>query len=192
MSGESYANYDGIYTVKGQERPVNKNPARYELALWIDSNDFVYYGFGHTKDNMFDNSVWRFNPHTKFWTWLKGSNVLDDIGNYTQSANGDHPEVFARSLFQYWIDKEDDFYIFGGWRGIACADFCRLSNDTLMWTFLAGTTSMNLPLFQGVYGTKGIGDNTTVPKARYGAFFWQRNGTFWMYGGQCGLGVPRK
>ena len=93
--------------------------ARDSSISWIDGggNLWLFGGFGYDSYGASGdlNDLWVFNPTTKEWTWISGSNAGDDIGFYgTQGAAAATSFPGARNGSVSWIDKSGNLWLFGG------------------------------------------------------------------------------
>ena len=56
---------------------------------------------------------------------------------------------------------------------------CQIENN---WTWISGSDSVDQ---KGIYGLKGIANNTNIPGSRYGTSNWiDSNNNLWLFGGQ--------
>jgi gliding motility-associated-like protein len=194
---------NGVYGTKGTPA-VNNIPGGRGGALyhggnpvsWVDNNGnfwvFGGHGYGATGSTPGPlNDLWRFNPTTGQWTWMSGTDQVNDLGNYGilgQPAPTNVPR--ARFSAIAWKDPNDIFYLFGGMTFDAQGNTLYLndlwtynpSNNT--WTWINGSSQTNE---FGNYGTMGIAAATNQPGAR-GSLgqptgFHDAFGKFWLYGG---------
>jgi len=130
------------------------------------------------------------------WTWMKGSNAPNSLGNYgvkgVAAATNEPP---GRYQTCFWTDNQGNFWLFGGVLG--SIGFGDLGNDlwkydvgTNMWTWVNGPNCVSAPQPAGVYGTQGVPSPANFPAGRgYGANCWtDNNGDLWLYGGYSNLG----
>jgi N-acetylneuraminic acid mutarotase len=198
IKGSSKPNQFGTYGTLGRADPANTPGARTGPTTWTDQAGrlwlfggvcCVYDGRNILRTEL--NDLWRFDPASGNWTWMKGSSTSDQSGVYGVkgvAAPGNTPG--SRSTSSSWTDKSGRFWLFGG--GGATADpqpgFYGLFNDlwcfdpaTNNWTWINGSDYTEAV---GVYGNRGVADPANVPGARDGAVTWTDNtGRFWLYGG---------
>jgi hypothetical protein len=131
------------------------------------------------------NDLWEFNPSTKEWTWVKGSNTAGASGVYGTlgvAAPGNVPG--ARGSAVSWTDSSGNLWLFGGYSNESQADLNDLwefNAATKEWTWVSGS---NTPFAPGVYGTIGVAAAGNVPSARDSAISWtDSSGNLWLFGG---------
>jgi len=185
MKGPNTINQPSVYGIKGVPNPANAPGARWSYSHWKDSNgNFWLFGGMNNYNNL--NDMWRFNPTTNEWTWMSGTNILNDIGtNGTQCV----PDTSNIPSARYenracWTRPCDNFELFGG-TGLADRhnDLWNYNVNTNEWTWISGTIlSNNL----GNYGTITVSSPTNVPPWHIGSSAWiDISGNLWMFGGYC-------
>ena len=86
MGGSNTANHTGVYGTLGTPAATNVPGARGAAVSWTDgSGKFWLFGGGGydsagTQGDL--NDLWEFNPRTKEWTWVSGSNTVNAVGVY--------------------------------------------------------------------------------------------------------------
>lgn len=195
VSGSNSLYQAGVYGTKGVAAAQNVPGARACGASWIDAagNFWLFGGSGYDAVGYYSgalNDLWRFDAATLEWTWISGSDTMDELGRYGTKGTADAANVpGARVYASSWIDAGGDLWLFGGWGW--SADFegnCWLLNDlwkfdpvTLQWTWISGS---NAVAQAGSYGTKGVGGPSNVPGSRYSASAWlDPAGNLWLFGG---------
>jgi len=74
MKGDTITNQWANYGTIGVSSPTNKPGATYEGTEWKDlSGNFWLYD---------KNDLWKFNPITLEWTWVKGTQGIQSYGVY--------------------------------------------------------------------------------------------------------------
>ncbi len=85
MSGAAWRNATGNYGTQGEADPANTPGARYGAVSWT-GNDGGLWLFGGSGYNDEDrgrlNDLWRYDTSTEEWTWVAGSDSLDQPGVY--------------------------------------------------------------------------------------------------------------
>jgi hypothetical protein len=115
------------------------------------------------------NDLWEFNPVTKMWTWMGGSNVVNQMGIYgTKGVPAATNIPGAREDGISWTDSNGNLWLFGGYDegSIAMGRFNDLwifNTITKIWTWMSGSNTANQ---MGVYGTEGVPAATSIPGAR--------------------------
>src|SRR5258706_14132145 len=82
IGGSNTASASGNYGVQGVASATNTPPALYETCEWTDlTGNFWFFGgydsFGDTYSD-----VWKYNPVTSQWTWMKGPGTANFNGVY--------------------------------------------------------------------------------------------------------------
>nr|MBK9652111.1 hypothetical protein [Bacteroidota bacterium] len=73
MNGTSVTGSPGVYGTQGVPSPTVTPPAIYEGAHWTDTSGiFWLYGGQSIFGIDFYSDMWKFDPATDQWTWVKG------------------------------------------------------------------------------------------------------------------------
>jgi N-acetylneuraminic acid mutarotase len=194
MKGGSGINAAGVYGTMGTANSANLPGARRDGAAWTDAagNFWLLGGEGYAAAASSGrlNDLWKYNPATNEWTWIKGdstTNVTGVYGTVLTSAAGNKPG--ARNAGVTWSDAAGRLWLFGG-NGYGSSggvgrlnDLWRYDPTVNEWTWMKGES------FAGgsaVYGGASPGTTTdfTRPGPRYGAVAWKdKDGLFWLAGG---------
>jgi N-acetylneuraminic acid mutarotase len=184
----------GIYGTQGVANAANTPGARRYAAAWTGADGKLYLFGGSCTWEEYEplgdyeqlNDLWRYDPVTNNWTWLKGSNVINQSGVYgTQGVAAMANTPGAREQSVFWTGRDGKFYMFGGY-GFAESpkkygmlnDLWRYDPATNNWTWLKGSKLIDQP---GVYETAAVNN----PGARRKSVSWtSRAGKFYLFGGQ--------
>ena len=187
-SGNNDGSQYGVYGTKGTAASTNVPGARQGASSWTDSsgNLWLFGGRGYaTSTGEVDlNDLWEFNPSTKQWTWVSGSNTGNSSGVYgTQGAANSANVPGSRDSAVSWIDSSGKFWLFGGTQtdvnGDAYNDLWKFDPTTSQWTWVSGSSSMDQ---SGTYGAQ-VGAVGT-PGARFGSSSWiDSSDNLWLLGG---------
>jgi N-acetylneuraminic acid mutarotase len=188
MSGSNSLNQFGVYGTKGVPAAGNVPGARGGAVSWTDSSGNLWL-FGNGGRDAYGqgfefNDLWKYTPSTGEWTWMSGSNSLNQFGVYGTKgvpAAGNVPG--ARTHAASLTDASGNLWLFGGYSSYAGGfnDLWRYTPSTGEWTWMSGAYWSNQP---GVYGTKGVPAAGNVPGARSSAVSWtDSSGNFWLFGG---------
>jgi len=179
----------GNYGVQGVPAASNLPPAMYKTdACWTDSQGkFWFYG-----GDLGSSALWKYDPATNFWTWMKGPNtygVPAVYGTKGVPAPGNNPPVVTTGSALSWIDANDNLWLWGG--AISgygtSADMWRYNTTTNMWTWMHGPGVASVA---GSYGVQGVSSPTNLPPGRYetSASWVDNAGNLWMFGGGVSTG----
>jgi N-acetylneuraminic acid mutarotase len=213
VGGSSTAgtNYDGLYTVYGRQgiygtlgaaSASNVPGGRANSVAWTDTSGdlWLFGGLAFDSNGVFGflNDLWDFNIASKEWTWMSGSNTVQEAqvavyGTLGVPAPGNVPRGFAGATG--WVDSSGNLWLLGGTAvdGTGSEGYGFYNNlwefspSTSEWTWVSGGgPNDNQP---GVYGTKGVPSMTNVPGSRTGAVSWiDSSGSLWLFGGESGVG----
>jgi len=170
VSGSSQFSVDPIYGTKGVPSVNNTPGGRGGTNMWTD-NSGNFWLFGGESFNQFfyseyHNDLWKYNPNSNEWTWVKGSNGVNDAGHYgtkeIPSINNNPP---ARTRSSSWVDFDNNLWLFGGGTNVGYNDLWRFNITTNEWTWMNGA---NIPNQPGVLGTKGIPSGNNTPRSTSG------------------------
>lgn len=188
ISGSSTVGASGVYGTLGVASSSNVPGARIGATSWTDGSDnfWLFGGSSQTPtagDIGVSNDLWEFNPTTKQWTWMSGSNTFGASGVYGTLGVASTANVpSARSGAAGWTDGSGNFWLFGG--GQVTGDFNDLwtfDPATRQWTWMNGSSEEGA---SGVYGTLGVASPSNVPGARAGTASWiDHTGNLWLFGG---------
>jgi hypothetical protein len=200
VDGSNTENAVGVYGTQGVASANNVPGARSYAVGWRDKsgNFWLYGGVGNgaTSNTSYDLSdLWEFNPSTKEWTWVSGSNTGGVVPAYgTQSVASASNTPGGRDSAVSWTDSSGNLWLFGGFDYDSASgangtndylnDLWEFSPTTKQWTWIGGSNTGNA---KGEYGTLGTASASNVPGARGSqgvAVTWtDSSGTFWLFGG---------
>ncbi|MGA2234618.1 MAG: hypothetical protein ABSG23_04040 [Terriglobales bacterium] len=188
MNGASIANQPGTYGSLGTAASSNVPGAREQAISWLDASGnfwlFSGNGFDSVGNSGFLNDLWKYSSGQ--WTWMGGSNVVDQPGAYGPLGTAASSNVpGARNSEVRWIDASGNFWLFGGGGYDSNGTLGRLNDlwkyGAGQWTWMSGSNTVNQP---GTYGTQGTAATGNVPGARFHAVSWiDASGDFWLFGG---------
>lgn len=188
-SGSNTSPYPGNYGPLNVPSTSYLPSGRWSYTKWKNKNDeFLIFGGGgnFTFDEM--NDFWSFNPTTKEWTWLGGSQTARPPGNYGPLCQADVNYVplgrIENQTAQSVSNCASAFWTFGGinnWAGFCYNDLWIFDSDAKKWTLVSGSNTAN-PI--DVYGTKGTAAVSNVIGGRGGTSVWSdANQNLWVFGG---------
>jgi hypothetical protein len=183
VHGNNTGGGSATYGVQGVPSPANNPGALYEPCEWKDLNgNFWLFG-----GNDFSGDLWKYNPLTNEWTWMKGPGFAGYWGNWgTQGVpsptNNPPGRAFGATS---WTDNQGNLWLFGGnHTGFIppMSDLWKYNISTNEWTWMKGP---NITGQTGVYGTQGVADPANRPGCRSecAAAWTDNSGNLWLFGG---------
>ncbi|MBI2441474.1 MAG: fibronectin type III domain-containing protein, partial [Lentisphaerae bacterium] len=135
------------------------------------------------------NDLWKYDPATTNWTWIKGATNTAQNGTYgTQGVPAPANTPGARESAVSWTDGSGAVWLFGGYGYPASGgdnelnDLWKYDPATTNWTWEAGSTNTSQ---NGTYGTQGMPAAGNTPGARASAVSWaDGSGALWLFGGE--------
>jgi N-acetylneuraminic acid mutarotase len=131
----------------------------------------------------FINDLWKYNPVTNNWTWVKGGAVSYGTKGVAALTNNPGGRASAAS----WVDTSGNFWLFGGYGYDAFGDVEFLNDlwkyevNSNSWIWISGSNSINA---SGNYGVQGVAASSNMPPARESMTYWADNvNNLWFYGG---------
>lgn len=204
MSGFMDTNYrGGVYGTIQTPSTSNYPGSRTMASMTADAsgNIWIFGGVGADVNTTWGqlNDLWRFNPATSEWTWMGGSQVVDQNGSYgIKGVESSFNQPGGRSNANFWVGPNGMLYLFGGWGFDSVNNYKAEMNDvwryntaTKYWTWVNGSDATggggNLP----TYGTVKSFSTTNTPGGRgeYSKGFQRGTGLFWTIGGFGVIGV---
>jgi N-acetylneuraminic acid mutarotase len=191
-SGGDIVSRRGIYGIKGTSDPSNVPGARCNAVSWIDSSGRFWLFGGMGVDAVWNsgklNDLWKYDPAINEWTWVSGSDLIEQGGVYGTRGVSDPSNVpGARRDAASWLDPQGDLWLFGGigqdWSGNYgwLNDLWVFDPATLEWTWVSGSNTVNQA---GVYGTQGVAAPSNVPGSKARVASWMDGGgKLWLFGG---------
>lgn len=120
------------------------------------------------------NDLWKFENSN--WTWISGSNSINDLGSYGIQGIGDESNSpSARIGMSTWTDSNNVFWLYGGNN---MADLW--SFDGTFWTWVSGSQLANQ---SSDFGTQGISSTTNTPGSRDFSTTWNIGTSLYLFGG---------
>jgi hypothetical protein len=192
IKGSSGINSPGSYGTIGVSVAANNPSARGSSFFWNDKNGnfWIYGGYGYDGASNYGslNDLWKYNPTSNQWVWMKGTNIKNQVPVYgtmnvptitTRPGSMGSGGCWADSTGNLWLSNSfgtnsvaTDFYVNIMWK---------YNVTTNQWTWVKGPNILaNQP---GNFGTMNISAASNIPGGRNSPSFWTRNGEFWLFGG---------
>ena len=192
ISGSAAAAQAGTYGTQGTAASSNVPGARSGAVSWLDSGGKLWldggYGYDSAGTSGYLNDLWKYDPATLEWTWISGSNIVNQAGVYGIQGTAAPSNVPGALEFSVsWRDSSGKFWLLGG-NGFDSGGNFGYLNDlweydpaTLEWTWVSGSDAAN---HVGVYGTQGAAASSNVPGGRDASVSWLNSGgKLWLFGG---------
>ncbi|MEI6766851.1 MAG: gliding motility-associated C-terminal domain-containing protein [Bacteroidota bacterium] len=187
MSGDSLYSTPN-YGTKGIPASSNTPGGRCSYTKWKDTDgNFWIFGGDEVTSEATYADMWKYDISTNLWTWMAGSNIPDDQGNFTQkcAAGNEYPA----SRFENrcgWTDDCGRFFNYGGAFDLfyfnTHNDLWMFDPSNCLFTWVGGDSQATSQ--PGVYGSLLVPAPTNYPAAAGGNVgFKDKYGNFWMFGG---------
>ncbi|HYV91479.1 MAG TPA: kelch repeat-containing protein [Chitinophagales bacterium] len=192
IKGEGIGNIPGVYGTKGIPGMSNHPGSRgFGMASWVDTsgNFWLFGGFGLDSYGDYGqlNDLWRYNPSTNEWTWMKGSNQADQIGTFGTITvpNVNNIPSAREETNGAWTDKNNNLWLFGGLgNSNKYNDVWKYDVHTNLFAWMKGTPQGG---GTAIYGTIGVPNANNTPGPRYIYCKWKDTSeNFWIFGGSTG------
>jgi len=193
LRGDSAGSFLGNFGTQGVPSANNEPPGLYEACEWTDVNgNFWLYGGQGISD--LNAALWKYDPLTNEWTWVKGPSSTNFQGNLgIQGIPSPSNLPSSRVAMASWTDSGNNLWMLGGAGSFNNSPFNALWKydiGTNEWTWMQGWGS------NAVYGTKGMPDTANTLGGRVEtAATWTEGDTsnngdnLWLFGGEWGGGM---
>ena len=168
LHGANTTNSSGSHGTKGIPSTSNDPPAVYEPNEWKDKNgNFWFYGgLNYAFSNCYPD-LWKYDPVANEWTWISGSGVANDQGNWgVQGVPSplNLPPALSWGVTS-WVDTSGNFWMLGGMNYTAgtFSDLWKYDLSTNEWTWMKGPGTSG---YSGLYGIQGVPDIANNPSSR--------------------------
>jgi len=179
MNGSQAAGAGVVFGVKGIPANWNTPGARSSYTHWKDNPGNLWL-FGGSATN----DMWKYDVTINQWTWMSGTNLFNNTGNYPGLCINDTAAVptFRVEHKCCWTDACGNFWLMGGNNNAGCInDLWRFNPVTLEWTWVNGNNITNT---LSTFGTLGVSSATNVAGSRMGHSGWvDGNNNLWLFGG---------
>jgi len=190
VKGDNLVDKPAVYGTLGVADDANKPGARYVSVSWTDSNNNLWLfggsGFnGNTSGSL--NDLWKYNPSSNQWTWIKGDSLVNRAGIYgTQGLEDINNNPGARYVSVSWTDPMGNLWLFGGYGFVSGGegylnDLWKYDASDNKWTWVKGDNGIDQ---LGVYGLQGMPSLYNKSGARTSCVSWTgSSGDLWLFGG---------
>ena len=190
--GPEVINSAGVYGTKGTSSQTNIPGGREGALTWYgdDGRMWLFGGRGYDANGSFGllNDMWFRDPKNGTWTWVHGSDEINEAGSYGFQGSAHASNVpGARRTSISWVGDDGRLWLFGG-EGLDTngdsgdlGDLWVWDPDSEQWTWMGGSQEVDQ---MGTYGTMGEAHENNIPGARRDAVsFTDNNGRLWLFGG---------
>lgn len=194
LKGAGYSfNSPGIYGTQGIPDNVNAPGSRRGAATWVDKSGNLWlfggHGYGASSSTYnYLNDLWKYNPATNMWSWMKGSDTPYGAATYgTKGVFAAANTPGARRGSVTAVDASGKLWLYGGQGRNANGSVFGLNDlwcyDIALsqWAWISGN---NTNTSFGVYLTKGTPNPLCYPSGRFEGGAWaDKSGNIWLFGG---------
>jgi N-acetylneuraminic acid mutarotase len=193
MRGSNGPNSSGSYGTMGVPSNGNEPSAREFAMAWTDTAG-IFWMFGGDAYDSGSNSarqagdLWKYDPATNQWTWVKGYNTFDQYGVYNTMGTANATSLpGCRNGGATWVDANNRLWFFGG-RGWGANgslgylnDIWRYEPTTNQWTWINGSNAI---MQISSYGTVSVTATSNHPSGRGFTGAWlAKTGNVYIFGG---------
>ena len=143
VNGANVNGQQGTYGTQGTAAVGNVPGARAIATTWTDAagNFWLFGGEGYDSAGTFAylNDLWKYSASAGQWTWMGGSNLVNQQGTYgTQGTAAPSNVPGARYRDVAWTDAAGNVWLFGG-EGYDSAGTLGYLND--LWKYSASAAN---------------------------------------------------
>ena len=185
MSGPNTVNNLPSYGTIYQQAASNTPGGRCNYARWKDvSGNFWMFG-GVYSGNVL-NDVWKYDPGANQWTYMGGTTLWNDLGNYGNNCEVNNYCPSGRTETRCtWKDACDRMWFMGGnnsgFLNAGVSDLWFFDPSINQFVIADGNAALNQP---GNFGTMLVPSPTNYPPSNCGSLgFTDNAGNFWLFGG---------
>ncbi len=194
MKGTAVTNAAGVYGTMGNGTNSTRPGARFVAHAWTDAQGrfWLFGGHGYGVSSATDGflqDLWRYDPQGNIWTWIKGTNGLNQYakhGDLTIPSNSNVPGGMTEGVA--WTDVRGDLWLSGGAGHAKEGEFGELSAlwryeiSANGWTWMNGSDGVGQ---HAVFGTPGSFDPLNTPGGIHASAAWVGAGNrLWLFGGE--------
>lgn len=189
LKGPQSSNVAGVYGTQGVAAAANCPPAMVNQFSWTasDGTFWLYGGQDHQSNGL--AALWKYDPATNMWTWMKGPNTFGFTGEWGTQGVASATNLPPAKTFggNSWVDLDGNFWMYGGengdnYNGNMNNDLWKYDPLTNMWTWMKGSNMDDQPAVWGTMGVPDV-DNQPPPRANGYATWADDDGDLWLFGG---------
>ncbi len=146
MGGSNEGGVAANYGTINIEDSANTPGSRFLSNIWTsqDGTVWLFGGGSHLSENKYHNDLWKFNPANGNWTWVAGSNSLNNTGTYGTKETPSTANIpYSRASSQVVMDSAGMIWLFGG-QTVDYSnlnDLWRFNPSNQEWTWIKGSNS---------------------------------------------------
>ena len=153
INGSKVSNAIGSYGTLGTSSVSNIPGGRMAMAKWSDSlgNLWIFGGSGCDQNGSCDqynnrfNDLWKYDKTSNEWTWVSGSNLINQQGSYGTKDIPNTRNIPGNRFFSMSTqDASGNFWLFGGNTIITPTNTANM-ND--LWKYSVSNNTWNLFCF---------------------------------------------
>jgi hypothetical protein len=185
ISGTNIHGDTAIYGVQGIPSVNNHPPGVYEASEWKDKQGNLWLYGGDTYAVLYSD-LWKFNPLTNEWTWVKGNGLLNEPAKHGTMGVADPANTPGGRKWasETWTDTAGHLWLFGGFNSTHgdMNDLWKYDISTNIWTWISGDS---VGAVSGVYGAQGVPSASNVPGSRTetSSAWTDEQNNLWLFGG---------
>lgn len=195
MKGITTPDTRGEYGSQGFGTSTTRPGSRFLAQAWTDTTGkfWLLGGHGYANNNFvsgFLHDLWRYDPATNTWTWMNGSNGIDQNAKHgfvLVPSHNNTPGGITEGVA--WTDPAGDLWLYGG-AGYAessgpgeLSALWRYRISTNEWTWMNGSNGIGEAPTYGTLGTPSPA-NANTPGGLHAAAVWSVSGRAWLFGGE--------
>ena len=169
MRGSANSQAPTFWGTMGVASPANNPGGRSVYAHWKDQNGNFWFANGYNYAE-----VWKYDPVTNEWTWMAGSQVQFNMGNYVSYCDTTlgNTRSHTEENKACYKDRNNQVWEFGGTTANTnynLNDLWIFDDSSLKYKWMHGTNLFNQA---AVYGTLGVASASNVPHSCDGALMF--------------------
>ncbi len=195
MSGNNLPTVQTVWGAQQIPSATNTPGSRAVYSHWTDRyGNFWLWGGMSLASGTFDylNDMWKYDPVTLQWTWMAGTNLLNQPAEFFATCNfGTEAPASNFEGRACWTDACGNFWQLGGFANMSTVPsqnaFWMFNPSTLQFNWIDGSLLVNQP---SSYGTLQVPSTGSQPGGNAGSVgFTSLNGDFWLFGGYTNLSL---
>ncbi len=185
IKGSSLYNSPGSYGTMNAAAPSNEPPSRIDAAGWVLGGNLYLFGGSALSD------LWKYDPVSGNWTWIKGTKNPNEMGKYTALNNFlPYNNPAGRTAPQCWVQNNRAYLLGGYGYDIAPPTVTATEHDNDdMWSYdmasndWAWIKGYENPTCAGYSASGTLSTIFNNPEGRTKNVTWQMHDTIYVFGG---------